>query len=489
MKYLANMTEMKEIDRRCIHEYGIPSLALMERAGYSVFDEIGARFPSSTEILVVSAMGNNGADGLVTARYLANAGYPVSILPAGTEDHASQEMKVQLDIVRKMGIPFTTMIGKQKVIVDALFGIGLCKPVAGAYADLIVAMNAADAFRVAVDVPSGVHSTTGEVMGVAVMADLTVTFGVNKRGLVFHPGTVHAGEVAVREIGFLNRVLREIPFGTITYDEEDLKRIPKRKPHSNKGSYGKLAVIAGSTGQAGAAFLAATAAYRTGCGLVRIVTPESNRPVLQELLPEAIMTTYEDFEDNLFRDVLVNSTHVAIGPGLSVSYLAKSVLDFIVEETDVPMVIDADGINLLEEHQMKVLSGRPVILTPHVLEMKRLCKRLNFPWENDPVELAKHFVSRYNMVLVLKDSRTVVAMPDRPVYVNLSGNNALAKGGSGDVLTGIIGGLLSTGAEPFEAAKLGVYIHGLCGQIASEKHSMYSTLARDIIDGLDTVMR
>ncbi|MDO5695323.1 MAG: NAD(P)H-hydrate dehydratase [Eubacteriales bacterium] len=487
MKRVGSAQEMKAVDRQCIEVAGVPSFALMERAGYAVFETLTSRYDAGHSVCVVSAMGNNGADGLVVARYLKSAGYDVRVYLMGDEERATEEMKAQLRVIRYMQIPEITTFEACDVIVDALFGIGLCKPVRGAYASLIDDINASGVPVVAVDIPSGIDGSSGAVLGTAVRATDTVTFGYNKIGLLLYPGAAYAGRVRVADIGFLKGAIDALPFSAFTYTMEDLGRLPRRLKNSHKGTYGRLAVIAGSVPQAGAAYLAGFAALKSGAGLVRLVTPSGNRTILQSLLPEAVMSTYERFDEDLFAGIVEKATHILMGPGLSQNDVARTIVDYVCRHAVQPLVIDADGINLLETDQMEALRDKPVILTPHPLEMQRLCARLNQPCSSNHFETARDFADRFGVTVILKDARTVVAAPHHPVYINTSGSDALAKGGTGDVLAGTIAGLLTQKMSIFGAACLGVYIHGLAGEVAAEKASSCSVMASEVATALEII--
>ena len=300
MQYIADADEAKKIDGVSIYKIGIPSFVLMERASLSVAECVCTFAKKEIDrILVVCGMGNNGGDGAACGRILAEAGFEVEILLLGQEEKASEEMKQQLFIARNLSVPVITTAkpSEYTVIVDAVFGIGLSRDITGNYADWIQKINQAEAIVVAVDIPSGIDASSGKVLGTAVKADYTVTFGVNKRGLVLFPGMQYAGNVIVADIGFPKKAIEEVMPKAVSYEKEDiLSLFPKRIPRSNKGSYGKTLVIAGSEQMSGAAFFAAAAAYRMGSGLVKIVTHENNRTMLQANLPEALLCTYDGTE-------------------------------------------------------------------------------------------------------------------------------------------------------------------------------------------------
>ena len=506
MQYIADAKEAKEIDGISIKQIGIPSFVLMERAAMKVADCVYRVMDHEHgKVLAICGMGNNGGDGVAAARILMERGCQVELAYIGNKEHASEEMMTQMEIASKLSIPIADSLEMEKydVIIDAIFGIGLSREIKGEYHKMIQQINQSGAHVVSVDIPSGVDATTGKVFGIAVKADDTVTFGVNKRGLVLFPGAQYAGKVHVEEIGFPKKALEEVSPKVISYERDDILKIfPKRIPCSNKGTYGRILVIAGSEHMGGAALFAALAAYRMGSGLVKVFTHENNRVMLQIKLPEALLTTYgqaaspkEEWEqiEKSLQAAIEWATTIVIGPGLGTSCTAKKMLDIVLKQKDIPTVIDADGLNLLAEDRKyfdteKKLSLSPnFVLTPHVKEMSRLTGKNVADIKENIIESAKNPTGQN--VIVLKDARTVVydGSKDR-TYLNLSGNNALAKGGSGDVLSGMIGGLLALQMSPFEAASLGVYLHGLTAEEYVKERGYSSMLASDILEELKKLL-
>jgi NAD(P)H-hydrate epimerase len=327
-------------------------------------------------------------------------------------------------------------------------------------------------------------------MGTAYRADVTVTFGMNKAGLVLYPGREYAGQVRVCQIGFSNKVTEEEEYSYFTYNRQDLSRIPARKANTHKGSYGKLSVIAGSRYMSGAACLAAEAAYRTGCVMVKVYTHEANRTIVGTKIPEALMMTYSSSldVDDIIRDAMEFGDVVLIGPGLGTDETAVALVKKLLCSSNIPVIIDADGLNILAK-DMNMLSGHKadVVLTPHVKEMSVLTGHSIDEIKADLPNQARLLAEKYNITCVLKDAATCVSSGGFPVYINTSGNNGMATAGSGDVLAGIISGLIAMKADVPEAARLGVYIHGLAGDYACHTKSAYSMLAGDIIDNINKV--
>lgn len=494
MKDIVNSKEMKSCDQGTIEHYGVPSLVLMERAALSVVEEIKLRATKEQSVLIVCGSGNNGGDGIAIGRLLYLEGYKVCIVFAGKETSASEETRTQLAIARQYQVPITTELPDMPydVIVDSLFGIGLSREIEGQYYDLISHMNAMTGLKVAVDIASGINGDTGAVMGIAFCADVTVTFAFAKVGHLFFPGAEYTGELLVKEIGIdAHGFLGKMP-KVHAVTKEDLRSIPKRPSNSNKGTFGKVLVIAGTVNMAGAACFSAKAAYRTGAGLVRVLTHQANRTIVQSLVPEAILTTYEEAKESELRKILeciAWSSVIVIGPGLGQGQFAHMLVETVLKNACVPCIVDADALNLIAKYHMDLKPCSSLILTPHMGEMSRLCKESITDIKNHPIQTASVYATEHQVITVLKDARTVIALPDGEVYINTSGNSGMSTGGSGDVLTGVIAGLLCQGLDCGKAATLGVFLHGLAGDAIAKQIGQRSLMATDIIDGLPLVLK
>lgn len=494
MKYLVNGSEMKRCDEAIIEKLGIPSMVLMERAALSVLEVLEGGEFDLKRILIVCGAGNNGGDGFAVARLLFLKGYDVDAAFVGDENRLTGDAKRQMDILKNFGkdIQYEIPNREYTLVVDALFGIGLNSEIKGRFEEAVEKINSLDARVLSVDIPSGISADTGQILGTAVKADVTVTFAYKKLGLVLYPGAFFAGRIAVKDIGITDLGFEGSYPKVYTYDETDLKKIPDRNPYSNKGTYGKILIIAGSCNMSGAAYLAAKAAYRTGAGLVRVYTPTENREILQTMLPEAVLTTYDRFHIDVsaFKELLGWADVIGIGPGIGKGMEAKTILNILLGTARVPVIIDADGINIIAEH-LELLKDhkQEIILTPHLGEMSRLLKKDIKGIAENLLAEADKFAREHKVTCVLKDARTVVADGAGAVYMNQTGNSGMATGGSGDVLTGIIIGLLSQNTSLVEAATLGVFIHGLAGDIAAKKKGQYSMMAHDIIDSLADIVR
>lgn len=496
MEFLVTSREMKCCDAETIDFFGVPSMVLMERAALAVVEELTDGAFDLTRILVVCGSGNNGGDGFAVARLLMQRGLEVDVLFAGKESSLTKDAAQQKHICEQYGIKCSRNrnLSEYTCIVDALLGVGLSGNVRESAAEVINAMNEAKADVLAVDIASGISADTGAVCGTAVRAKKTVTFAFRKIGHVLYPGAEYSGTVVCKEIGITEDGFRG-DFPKVKCMSESDVHLPQRIGRANKGTYGKAAVIAGSRNMSGAAYLAGTAAYRMGSGLVRICTEECNRVILQTTLPEAVLTTYcDDNAEEKVREVLGWATAAAAGPGLGMKEDKEKVLNTVFAKGNIPLVLDADVLNILAA---KKDAGRipflkeykaPVVVTPHIGEMSRLTGLSTEEIAANLIEVCRDFAKEYGVICVLKDARTVISDGEE-VFINQSGNEGMATGGSGDVLTGMIVGLLAQNMPVFIAAVTGVYLHGLAGDEAGKRHGSRSMLAGNITEELETVLQ
>ena len=509
---------MKQYDTNTMEVFGIPSLVLIERAALAAVEEMeqdGLR--ENSRILIACGTGNNGADGLVMARLLHLKGHVVQILTVGNRSKATPENKKELEIAEKYGVPVLTAedflrkfqqgddadvaaacaAGSYDMVADAVFGVGLSCRIEGVYGQLLECLNTLQGKKLAVDIPSGIDADDGSVLGVAFRADLTVTFSYEKVGMRLFPGQSYCGKIVCRSVGiddrsFLADSERGHEPAMAAFTSEDLAMIPERRPHTNKGSYGKVLVIAGSVNMAGAAIFSARAAYLSGCGLVRVLTPEENRTIIQSTLPEAVLTTYniKKPETEVVIAAMQWADVIVCGPGLGTGDAAQRLVQAVLKNAAVPVIMDADALNVIaEETDILRKPHTDLIVTPHLGEMARLQGVTVSYIQDHLVESAEEFARTYNLICVLKDARTITAIPYERTYVNLSGNNGMATGGSGDVLTGVIAGLIAQGAKPELAAPLGVYVHGLAGDEAAEEYGHYSLMAQMLLEALPKILK
>ncbi|HJC24114.1 MAG TPA: NAD(P)H-hydrate dehydratase [Candidatus Eisenbergiella merdavium] len=522
MEYLVTAAEMKECDRNTIEGFGIPSLVLMERAALACADEIrrevgreicrearGEGTLRGKRTLIAAGCGNNGGDGFAVGRLLMQEGFPVDFWLVGERERCSPETRIQLSILENYGCRILNHVpdGEYDIIVDALFGIGLSRAPKGRYADAVEYINQSGAFVLSVDIPSGVGADTGGVYGCAVRADVTVTFAFLKRGLVLYPGAACAGRVVTAQIGITQESFCGKPPSAFTFGQGEAPPLPRRDPNGNKGTFGKVLLAAGSPGMAGAAVLSASAVLHAGAGMVRVLAGEENRIILQTAVPEAMLSLYGQGSSSgkksmaeAFRAAAGWADVLAAGPGLGTGAEAEELIRLLLTETKKPLVLDADGINLLAQdrdflealclqRQQRQEECGTLILTPHPGELARLTGTDIRQVLADPVSLCRTWADKLNAVLVCKGAATVAAQPQGRCYINRSGNSGMATAGSGDVLTGIIAGLLAQKMEPFEAACAGIYIHGLAGDAAAELSGEYGLRAGKLLDGMDMVIK
>ncbi len=494
MEYLVNAREMKNCDKNTIEFYKMPSEVLMERAALAVVEKIRQQGYDTTHVLAVCGNGNNGGDGVAAARILCEQGVSVSILLVDQNHPYSDGMQKQLSIAESYGMHIINEwedVG-YTLILDAIFGIGLSRQIEGKTAELIRRINEAKAPVVAVDIASGISADNGNILGCAVKADMTVTFAFKKLGQLLYPGADHTGRLFVCDIGITKKSWLGKKPSYFAMEKEDLKFLPKRENHSNKGSYGKVLLIAGSANMGGAAVFASAAAYASGCGLVKVFTAEENRTALLTHVPEAILSIYAG--KKLDRNELIESIKwadvVAIGPGIGTEPVAREMVKTVLEAAAVPVVMDADALNILSEDINLLLRPHTeIIVTPHPSEMARLAGASVSYIKDNLIMQAEEFAREYNVICVLKDARTVCAIPYGKTYLNLSGNHGMATAGSGDVLCGLIAGLTAQGVRPELAAPLGVYIHGLSGDVMVKRRGYHGLMAGDLPDGIKKVMK
>lgn len=501
---LLTAAEMRELDRRTIEEIGIPGLVLMENAGRAAADLIVRRFAALQPgpVLVLAGKGNNGGDGYVIARHLINAGWRVRTVVLAPAGLITGDAAVNLEILRRMGgeavfAPDGESLGRAlsqtagtRIIVDALFGTGLGSEVRGHYARGVEWINAAGRPVVAVDIPSGVGATDGRILGCAVRADLTVTFAAAKVGHVVYPGAGLIGELAVADIGIPAVLAHAAGSGHLLVEEANASRLlPPRPVTGHKGTFGHLLVVAGSAGKTGAATMAAAGGLRVGSGLVTVACPEGVQPVLAAKLTEAMTHAlpgdrflgHSALEE--LRTVWEGKDALAVGPGMGQEEETFALVREVIRTSPLPLVLDADGLNAVADAPEVLLerAAEEVVLTPHPGEMARLIRGTVPQVEGDRVGVARDFARRFGVVLVLKGARTVTALPDGQVRINGSGNPGMASGGMGDVLTGLIGGLLAQGGPAADAATLGVYLHGLAADRLSRTMGTAGMTATDVL--------
>lgn len=493
MKKILTATEMKLYDAETIKR-GTPSRTLMERAARAAFDILLNDFPCR-RVLLCCGNGNNGGDGLAMARLLHEHGIPATVWYLGaltesgvpdtaamSEECATQYARLSPEIPVISAPDFENV----SVVVDAILGIGISRPLSGRILDATKAINAAKLPVLAIDIPTGIHADSGAVLGSAIAATKTVAIAAKKYGHVLFPGAQLCGETVVADIG--------IEIGEANghvLERQDLAALPPRPRRAHKGTFGRVLVVGGSTHMSGAALLAAKAAYRAGAGLVEILAPEENRLVYQIALPEAIVTCYHDSNaQTQLKQALARADAVAIGMGLSQSSTAKLFVDLTLQTQNIPLVIDADALNLIAADmalRARLYLREGAVLTPHPMELSRLSTRPLCKIMQDLPRAAISFAKDSGKTVVLKDAHTVIAHEER-LFFNTFGNSGMATGGSGDVLAGIIASFAAQGSALPTAATCGVLAHALAGDAAKERHGNRGLLASDIVEALSCVL-
>lgn len=510
--YLVSAQEMRELDRLTIERYGTPGHVLMERAGIGATEALLNTFPyvQTAAVLVVAGKGNNGGDGFVIARLLKKKGVTCEVVLAAKKTEVrGNALRNLTAFVRLRGRvtevtePSQLDLVQEKLtrcglIVDALLGTGLNAPVQGLMAALIDLINASGVPVVAVDIPSGLDTDRGEPLGTAIQADLTVTFGYPKLGQVTDAGVEYVGALVVVDIGIAPEAIEVVHPRTKLLTREAVGAlIQARPPAAHKGDFGHLLVLAGARGKSGAALLCGGASLRVGTGLVTLAGPSSLNAVFSSVLIEAMTIPMPERPDGSFSlnegavtRALQGKTAVAFGPGVGVSKDTIGLTHCLLVNAKHPLVIDADGLNCLAT-DVGVLHDTlsPVVLTPHPGEMARLIEKNSAEVQANRLAVARTFAKQYHCYVILKGAHSVIATPDGQVWINPTGNPGMASGGMGDVLTGIVAGLLAQGYPPPEACQIGVFLHGYAGDLAAQEKGEVGILAHDLIERLPSGLR
>jgi len=496
---------MQELDRRAIEECGIPGCDLMEQAGKGCAEHIMAAYGTrqGKRAVVVSGKGNNGGDGYVIARYLLEKGWRVLVIVLAERAAITGDALTNLALLPDEILSFCTGAGtlsekhaedlkSADVLVDALLGTGLSSDLQGSYLEAVELINKAPGKVVAVDIPTGIHGTTGRILGQAVHANMTVSFGVAKLGHVLYPAADYVGRLVIVDIGIPPHIVADAA-GYEFLDEKLMAAlVTRRDRQAHKGAFGHCLIVAGSIGKTGAAALAANSAVRTGSGLVTLAVPERLHPILEIKTTEAMTVPLPDTGNGhltthaiaVLEKHLINKNVLAVGPGIDRHSATVSVVQKLVETVTLPMVIDADGLNALAEdttvlHRRK---SRNIVLTPHPGEMSRLLGSAIPDVAAIRISVAQEFARSFGVYVVLKGARTIIASPDGMAAINGSGNPGMASGGMGDVLTGVIASLLGQGYATWDACRLGVFIHGLAGDLVAMEQGEIGMTATDLMD-------
>ncbi len=506
--------QMQELDRKAIETYRIPGIVLMENAGRGAAEVILATFPEiqKMKIAVIAGKGNNGGDGFVIARYLLNRGISVKVFLLTDSNVLRGDAETNFQMVRRMGgevISLPSSKDYQKVkrdlekfdlLIDGIFGTGLDTEVRGYYREVIDHLNSLQKPIVAIDIPSGLNANTGKPLGTAIHAFLTVTFGLPKVGHLVSPGTDYVGELKVIDIGIPRKLVEEEKIQTHLLEYEEIRQrvsIPRR-PDTHKGDYGHLLVIAGSVGKTGAAVMACQAALRMGAGLVTLAIPKSLNPIMEvkltevmtEPLPETPLQTLSLRAFNPILRLCENKSAVVIGPGVGTFKETQTLILKLIKTLNLPIILDADGLTALSTQPKTLpLTNRSLILTPHPGEMARLTGSTGQKVQEDRIGLSRHFAQSHHLYLILKGYRSLIATPKGEIFINPTGNPGLASGGTGDVLTGMIGGLICQGFDILPSLQVSVYLHGMAGDWVARERGEKSLVATDLIEKIPSLLQ
>ncbi len=510
---IVTASEMQQMDRETIESFGLPGRVLMENAGRGVIDVMVKSFPDigNKRIGIITGRGNNGGDGFVIARYLSGMGAFVTVYLISDRTAVKGDAAANLKLLDVLKVPVIeisdsesltrhqTAMNHQQIWVDALLGTGLNAAVKGLFRAVIESVNSRNRPVIAVDIPSGLNADTGMICGACIQAHTTVTFGFPKIGHILFPGAAFTGRLETIDIGIPTHIVQGVkPVHHILTPETIERAFSHRPPTSHKGTAGHVLVVGGSTGKAGAAVMCGLGALRSGAGLVTLAIPESLNAIIQSRIPEIMSAPMNGRKEGIWdvslcdgiRKQLQGKKCLAVGPGMGAFPETQELVFEILHGLSLPAVLDADGLNCICGH-LDVLKGlkAPAILTPHPGEMSRLTGLSISDIQADRIGAAGRFARAHGVHLVLKGARTVIAHPDGTVYINLTANPGMAAGGMGDVLTGVIAGLLAQGLSPDAAARTGVYLHGKAADALCSTRGPFGFLASEVAAALPGVIR
>ena len=503
-EYLVSSEEMQRYDSNTISEFKVPGLVLMEQAALSCLQTICNIPCINKNVLILAGKGNNGGDAMALARLLMQNSFKVTVCIVSNslnfENGFSDSAKVQYEIINSMGIPVVTKLPNDSydIIIDGIFGVGLNRPIQGIAAEIIDQVNQYQGYKVSLDVPSGIDATTGKIHHVAFKADMTITFAFQKRGLYLLPGARYVGKIVKASIGITSQSFLNMPPTMYALTGSIHDYLPQRDAFGHKGTFGKVLLIAGSKEIGGAAILAGKASLTSGCGMLRILTHIDQKNNIITTMPEAMVDGYESIEGAVeyLRKGLAWADVIAVGPGIGVDSISEELLKNIIKDSRKPMVLDADAITILSKEDLystlKSLqdvddSKRDLILTPHPLELARICRCDKSSIMDNGLELAINLAKDLHAVVVKKDANTIICDGSQ-LILNIGSNSGMATAGSGDVLCGITAALMALHLSVFDAAAISVYLHSLAGKHAVKECNEYSLMASDIINGISKVL-
>lgn len=510
---LISSKQMKGMDEKAINEYSIPGIILMENAGIKTLEVIKniKNELKNLKVIILIGKGNNGGDGLVIARHLINSEAVVDVFLLEKLEQLTKDTTANFNILTKMKANIFPLIEEKDikrliesmmdvdVIVDAIYGIGFKGSLNDFENDIVEMVNKNRASIVSVDMPSGVEADTGKVCGNAIRADYTVTFALPKIGQILGRGSEYVGKLIIVDISIPMNLLNDKDLKINLIDQVMIKKfLKKRDNDSHKGTYGHVAIIGGSVGMSGAVILASSAALRSGAGLVTAAVPESLVSVVESIALEVMTKPLFETKDkkisfkalseieNLLKIVSV----CAIGPGMGKCYDANNIIKSVVKKSNIPILIDADGINALDGNGKILKDAKvPIVITPHPGELAKLTGLTVEEIQKNRLDVAKKYALEYGVILVLKGYKTIIASDKGEIFVNTTGNPGMATAGSGDVLSGIITGFIAQGLNSLDASIVGVYIHGLVGDLVAQREGQRGLVASDLIEYLPDTLK
>lgn len=496
--------QMRTIDRLASESGAIPSIVLMENAAISCVNEILKTNPKSAAVFC--GKGNNGGDGFAIARHLHNSGIKTTVFLVCGDEFCADAL-INFNIIERMDIEteqiydssvLDFLIPSYDIVIDAIFGTGIHGQIEGIPLETIEKINKYSKYTLAVDVPSGMDSDTGEICGGCVRADITVTFAAYKMGMFLFPAADYTGEIKLYGISVPDHILQSAPTAAEVISDCDFAaHFPKRRSNSQKGDYGKILIIGGSRGMSGAAYMSAASALNSGAGLITLAVPDCINDILETKTTEIMTLPLADSDGHLSENCVSEilrrtekSDVILIGPGMGTSTDCEIILDELLSNSKVPVIVDADALNILSKN-MDILKKCtcPLILTPHEMEMSRLTGLdLEYIIHNR-IGVSKDFCEKYGVTLILKGNHTIVTAPDGFQYINNTGNAGLAKGGSGDVLAGITAALTARIGDEALAAAMAVYLHGKSADLVKEESGIEGVTASAVASELGRTIR
>ena len=507
--YVANQKTMQLLDRYTMEQYGLPGIVLMENAGNAVVNEIIAHFPQTSRITIIAGGGNNGGDGFVIARRLYDYGYPIMLVLTVPEDKLKGDAKIHFTVYKNRSLPllqynennaqeFQSYVKHSDVIVDALLGTGISGEVRSPFREIIEIINRSEKIVYAVDIPSGVSADTGIVTNLAVKATKTITFAMPKIGFFIGDGPNYIGEWKVADISVPSSIVHELQLSLPKLlDGETAKcALPKRVKHGHKGTFGHALVIGGCKNYVGAPTYTAKAAFYSGIGLITLAIPEELYPIIASTCHESLFLPLEDIDGAIDAEALRSIDFskyntITIGPGLGREVDGDEIFQTLFKKlTNQTLVVDADGLYFLKSflHQLHQYKGN-IILTPHPGEMANLTGHTVKEIERNRLDIAKTFATEYGIHLILKGHRPIIATKDGELWINPYGNDALGKGGSGDVLTGLVTSFVTQNPDPLKAMLSASYYHATCAEKLGNQSSTFGVTPMDIIHHIPSILK